>query len=111
MMRSLKLQGRPWSFSDIPCSHGQKKGKDWMERCTASTCFLTHISYTRHVEATFAEKPKSRDEFSQPTAAKAEWQLGVTESSFLSCVAACSGNWNVLPIERLGARCISNIPC
>jgi len=33
--------GRPWSFSDIPCSHGQKKGKDWMERCTAETCFLT----------------------------------------------------------------------
>jgi len=43
MMRSLKLQGRPWSFSDIACSHGQKKGKDWMQRCTAETCFLTHI--------------------------------------------------------------------
>jgi len=41
MMRSLKLQGRPWSFSDIPCSHAQKKGKDWMERCTTETCFLT----------------------------------------------------------------------
>jgi len=32
--------------------------------------------------------------------AKAEWQLGVPEFSLLSRVAACSGNWNVLPIER-----------
>ena len=29
----------------------------------------------------------------------------------LSHVAAYSSNWNVLSIERLGARCTSNIPC
>ena len=43
MTLSLQRQGRQGRFSDLPCSPGQKKGKDGMERCTTSTCFLTHI--------------------------------------------------------------------
>jgi len=36
-------------------------------------------------------------------AARVEWQLGVPEFSLLSCIAACSGNWNILSIERLAS--------
>jgi len=36
-------------------------------------------------------------------AAKVEWHFGVPEFSLLSYIAACSGNWNILPIERLAS--------
>ena len=56
MMRLLKLQGRPWSFSGIPCSHGQKKGKNWMQRRIAETCFLAHKSpFRRLIQSTHTE--------------------------------------------------------
>jgi hypothetical protein len=42
------------------------------------------------------------------TSGGSKWQPGVPEFSLLSCVAACSGNWNMLPIERLvSAVCIA----
>jgi len=58
MMRSLKLQGRPWSFSDIPSSYGQKKG----ERLDGEmhSIHLFSDSYTRQVEALTHKSPFQR---------------------------------------------------
>jgi hypothetical protein len=59
-------------------------------------------AYTRQVEALTQKSPLRR--FIQSThSGGSKWQPGVPESSFLSCVATCSGNWNVLPIERLAS--------
>ena len=50
MVQSLKLQGRPWSFSDCTMLTWTEKGGNWMERCTAYICFLMHIPYIGQIE-------------------------------------------------------------